>query len=1212
MQPQSMDAKSMREEIHGVCNGLRRVERTLADLCRSQQKLTAALTDMRASPSTNGISSASTLAIGEMNSGITAANTLEMNANVEEGHSLKEAAHRSGNTSPGDKTTSPHAAASMIARNVPGSEIEPTATLNDAGVGSAAVGYNGGYISGANGTSVYESTVGARYPSSYRKASTQETGFVASTLPAHWPKRMKLNEGLQGAKSAALATADRMSSGPPLVLSMKALTFKSDADVEEKKRAWVLHPDSKRAALLELLSSGFVVYELFVTPFVVAWDVQRVGWLNVMYWCSAVYWVIDIVGSFFTGFYSRGEVILSQGAIRRRYFRGWFLPDLLLVLCDMANIIANLLGMRGGYMLRLLRLSRLCRVVSLAKLSRLFIRLEDHMQSHESAEMIAVGAKLGRIVVIILSANHLLACIWMLIGRIGHADTGVRWLDTAVLYDPTSEIVLEYSKDLSMVYQYSLSFHWALAQLTLGASDVTAQNSLEMIYTIVCITLGLLMGTSLISVFSAEMVEVQLSSRQKDAVHKQLYHFLKHHRIDNGFSRRVRAMVLERLKKSPPVAAQDVHSLRLLPNYLQMDLHFRICGRSLLTHPIFSIWRSFSANSVLRFCMDAVQLIETRPNDEVFGGGKRAENAYHVRTGHGVYEQDPESAPVIDSTSTKVHESKWLAEAALWLDWTHVGTFRVSVQAEVLVISVDGIPSVLQQNVVLQEITVAYCRAYHARVIASFPPMSEFPTDLGVRDCDFEDILCEMDRNLVEAVGLQALRQAAAAPSHTSYEAALQGLGKRSALVQLEADYKNKHCRLYLTGDDTVRCVAANVGLRVNNSSGHVLMHVANVSSNGKFHFHVSIPMARQVVGETSTDTALRLIEKRLHPFKASLQAPPWVRRVDKKDDTGLTASRKSRFISLATMNVVLQMDYLEDPRDLEGRIVDSSSIATAHCRKDSSRMDLGAMLSLAGPGAAVNQRWSAAFSWLSSRTAWDLSASNSHHSSTHLNSGHHTYTSARHTFSTGASRNASSTSESGADGAVGIRSIFVIDHHDEEANLGLYTWVAEAEFDYFSNGHGRSELITFASSLEFDEITLAGSAQGDSDIFAAGASLTARPSAQIAARWSQNSPVGAASLSSPPKSPTVPERRFSNHSSPMEVENSLDVEVVQHRAITFRSVASVDQRSNSSAPSETSDCPPSLVDMNPSSGKQTFFPPSPEDAASASAVSKYKYHQTL
>eukprot|EP00971_Amphidinium_carterae_P199543 3960283-Amphidinium_carterae.1 len=64
--------------------------------------------------------------------------------------------------------------------------------------------------------------------------------------------------------------------------------------------------------------------------------------------------------------------------------------------------------------------------------------------------------------------------------------------------------------------------------------------------------------------------------------------------------------------KGPTLTLGNEFVQRCRPQQLVFERYDRICGPSMLKHPMFCTWSSFSSNFVARLCMKAVTLRQIR------------------------------------------------------------------------------------------------------------------------------------------------------------------------------------------------------------------------------------------------------------------------------------------------------------------------------------------------------------------------------------------------------------------------------------------------------------------------------------------------------------------------------------------------------------------------------------------------------------------------
>merc|ERR1740123_224557 len=98
---------------------------------------------------------------------------------------------------------------------------------------------------------------------------------------------------------------------------------------------------------------------------------------------------------------------------------------------------------------------------------------------------------------------------------------------------------------------------------------------------------------------------------------------------------------------------------------------------------------------------------------------------YLLTIGSIVYCQEDSLTMHEASESTDVLPGTWLCEVAMWCQWMHSGSATVDTACELLSISVDKFGEVMHADSIFQGIVCEYCKQYHRKVIAAYPPQSQ-------------------------------------------------------------------------------------------------------------------------------------------------------------------------------------------------------------------------------------------------------------------------------------------------------------------------------------------------------------------------------------------------------------------------------------------------------------------------------------------------------
>merc|ERR1712125_74972 len=136
------------------------------------------------------------------------------------------------------------------------------------------------------------------------------------------------------------------------------------------------------------------------------------------------------------------------------------------------------------------------------RMVRVAIKTEDWIERTLS-ESGRVGLRTIGLILTLLGYCHLVCCLWFAIGRgLLPTNTGRRW--TEVDIQGTALV------DADITYQYISSFHWAVAQFMLENIEIECVNAFERLFSIICLLIGLIFGSVIISSLSASMVNFQM------------------------------------------------------------------------------------------------------------------------------------------------------------------------------------------------------------------------------------------------------------------------------------------------------------------------------------------------------------------------------------------------------------------------------------------------------------------------------------------------------------------------------------------------------------------------------------------------------------------------------------------------------------------------------------------------------------------------------
>eukprot|EP00930_Biecheleria_cincta_P011714 TRINITY_DN11477_c0_g1_i1.p1 TRINITY_DN11477_c0_g1~~TRINITY_DN11477_c0_g1_i1.p1 ORF type:complete len:429 (+),score=66.25 TRINITY_DN11477_c0_g1_i1:211-1497(+) len=123
---------------------------------------------------------------------------------------------------------------------------------------------------------------------------------------------------------------------------------------------FIAAPGNKWRLAWDLLGGLLVLYDMIRIPMTV-FEPPQSDLVDMLDWCTLIFWTIDIPSSFFVGYVDKGLTVMDPWRIIKNYCMGWFAIDLAVVLPDWVFTVV-LTSQRGsGDSVKLLRGLRMTR-----------------------------------------------------------------------------------------------------------------------------------------------------------------------------------------------------------------------------------------------------------------------------------------------------------------------------------------------------------------------------------------------------------------------------------------------------------------------------------------------------------------------------------------------------------------------------------------------------------------------------------------------------------------------------------------------------------------------------------------------------------------------------------------------------------------------------------------------------------------------------------
>lgn len=617
---------------------------------------------------------------------------------------------------------------------------------------------------------------------------------------------------------------------------------------------FVLNPSSAIRSIIDLISCTVLLYDLIMTPILLAWDLPVFGVLMVLMCITCIFWTMDIVITLRTGYWRRGNLEMRPSLIVRHYVRTWLVPDAVLVIADWLSIIFNVLHSPGSEasLLRLSRAGKLVRMIGILRISK-FHNLLDRLQHIGVLNPnMYLLLQIPEIFAFLLWVNHLMGCMWYTVGRLAPTDTGQHWLDISV----DGKVIY---RDAGFPYQYTTSLHWALTQMTPGSMQVTPQNTFERAFNNVCLFLGLMFFGALVSTLTAKMTQYRILVQKKTSMVHTMRHFLLQKTwISKDLAIAISRQIEDRVNAQKVLTFKDVPALALLSLSLREELLYELFRPALMRHSLFLLLDKVNGTAMRSLCDKAIEVKSLASGDNLFLAGSEAENAYVVSHGHPVYTQEPKTSKVTRIRRVEVHEGQWISEVALFVHWTHVGTVEATSACELLFINAGTLASTLVKHLLLWQITQAYAKAIHEVVTHAVAP-NPWPTDLPV---EAEEIFLKLPQDVKTFVGLIAIDILKRNRWHNRLT--------DKYIVRLENELRAGKNLMMLKGPDQVGRVLALVTLKLARLDGRLLVELAKLR-NDDARIECLYPGTKQLDEEAPREALHRLLSQRLWPFEEGI-----------------------------------------------------------------------------------------------------------------------------------------------------------------------------------------------------------------------------------------------------------------------------------------------------------------------------------------------------
>nr|XP_015208558.1 PREDICTED: potassium/sodium hyperpolarization-activated cyclic nucleotide-gated channel 1-like [Lepisosteus oculatus] len=469
-----------------------------------------------------------------------------------------------------------------------------------------------------------------------------------------------------------------------------------EAVKKEKNRAegqekFVIHPYSSFRKYWLVLMLLITFINVLIIPLGVSFFTEEVqssaAWIafNVI---SDVIFISDLSLNFCIGYTSddADNVVLDKKMIRNRYFKSWFIPDLLAVTpVDYCLLISTAAGAiytkPAGYSgVRMMRMLKLTRVFSLLRLFR-FSRLLRYARYWEEVHGwnvggIAVALHFSYMLLIIILLCHWNACIQFLVAMLMEFPEN-SWVTIDGLVD--KPIGLQYSKAMFRALCHMMTLNYGSVGIPRGISEVWVVI-LSMLVGAVMYTLVLARLTSLVTHSAA-------SERVFDSKYNEVKEYMRHHHLPSKLRNRIMDYLENRYQGK---WFDEETILKELSEPLRQEIVSYNCQSLVSNMPVFKDADPHFITALL----EVLQFEMYETGDDIIRKGAFGDCMYFIDRGT-VLVQAP-------NLQQKLTDGAFFGELCLIRDGKRTASVKALTPCRLYSLSVTGYRKVLQQFPELQ------------------------------------------------------------------------------------------------------------------------------------------------------------------------------------------------------------------------------------------------------------------------------------------------------------------------------------------------------------------------------------------------------------------------------------------------------------------------------------------------------------------------------
>lgn len=451
----------------------------------------------------------------------------------------------------------------------------------------------------------------------------------------------------------------------------------------------IFHPLKPFRMSWDIASLFMVLYDIIMIPMGFFDMPEDDPVLKVLEWCTRIFWTVDIVTSFVSGYVgSNGLIEMRLLHVWRRYLKSWFIVDAIVVGVDWAEIVMKETSGSGvarmGKASRPFRIIRMVRLLRLARMGEIVQMLMERLPS----DMLVVFGDILKLIIAMLGMCHLIACLWWAVGEASPEGEDNNWIDTV-----TGPGDLTWRRR-ELKEQYIMSFRWALTQFAGGMDEVVPHSFLEHMYAALIFVVSFWSGTVFLSILTSHMTQLFIIGSQQKQQLSHLRRYLSQHGVSRNLAMRAQRNAQHVISaQQRTMSEQAVGLMDLVSKALRIELHYEMYSPVLSMHPFFNDYMQVCPPVVRKICHAGLSLSVNSSGDVIFHFGETASGMILVKSGTLRYSWGVAKEPSI----LDIKENSYISEAALWVHWVHRGALTVAEDSILIYVNTESFQGIVGQ-----------------------------------------------------------------------------------------------------------------------------------------------------------------------------------------------------------------------------------------------------------------------------------------------------------------------------------------------------------------------------------------------------------------------------------------------------------------------------------------------------------------------------------